>query len=352
VKSHPLLVPSPGSPAALGYRFPAEWEPHAATWLAWPHNPATWPGKFEPIPTVWQKLVRTLARFEPVNIFAGGEAVRRQAESLVGDVPQVTLHDIPTNDVWTRDHGPMFLAGPPGLPPSLVDWDYNAWGGKYPPFDLDNEIPRQVAELTGRRRFVPGIILEGGAVDGNGAGTILTTEQCLLNPNRNPHLGRLEVERHLADYCAARKVIWLGGGIVGDDTDGHIDDLTRFTDATTLVTLMEDDPADENHALLLENRKRLDAMRDPSGQPWRIVELPTPGRIERDGQRLPASYANFYVANGVVLMPGFGHPNDARAQAILQDLFPTRRVIVWPSLDLIWGLGALHCITQQQPAAR
>src|SRR5688572_13501930 len=190
-----MLTPTPGSPASLGYRFPAEWEPHAATWLSWPHKLETWPGKFEPIPAVWAQFVRTLAEFEPVHILAGGEPVLAQARDLVGGVPNVTIHDIPTNDVWARDHGPMFLAGD-GLPPALVDWEYNAWGGKYPPYDLDNLVPGHVARLTGRKMFKPGIILEGGAVDGGGRGTILTTEPCLLNPNRNPHLGKSQIEQY------------------------------------------------------------------------------------------------------------------------------------------------------------
>ena len=194
------------------------------------------------------------------------------------------------------------------------------------------------------------MILEGGSIEVNGAGTLLTTEACLLNPNRNPELSRKEIEQYLRDYLGVEQILWLGEGIVGDDTDGHIDDLTRFVDATTLVTIVEPDPADENFALLQENNGRLRALRDPSGNPWRIVELPMPGRIERDGQRLPASYANFYIANEVVIVPAFDHPNDARAQEILQALFPTRRVVLLPALELIWGLGAFHCITQQQPA--
>ena len=198
-------VPPSALPAALVYRMPAEWEPHAATWISWPHKRESWPGKFEPIPPLYARLIRTLAKFEPVNVLAGGAAVMAEAKSLVGGIPQVHLHDIATNDAWTRDHGPTFLVGPPGSAPALVDWGYNAWGGKYPPFDLDDAVPRRVAELTGRHRFTPGIILEGGAIDPNGRGTILTTEQCLLNPNRNPRLSRADMERYLADYLARRK---------------------------------------------------------------------------------------------------------------------------------------------------
>jgi agmatine deiminase len=225
-------------PASLGYRWAAEWEPQAAVWLSWPRNPNTWPGKFEPVPAEYAIFARAIADYQPVHILAGGE-VLAVAQKLVGGVKNITLHDIETNDSWCRDHGPSFLSGPAPhpnplpngareklLPPALVDWEYNAWGGKYPPFDKDNEVPRRVAEITGRRRFAAGVIMEGGAIEGNGAGTILTTESCLLNPNRNPHLSRSDVERYLKDYLACRKVLWMKGGEVsGDDTDGHIDQL-------------------------------------------------------------------------------------------------------------------------------
>ena len=310
---------APDSPASLGYRWPAEWERHAATWLAWPHKPETWPGKFEPIPAVWQQLVRTLAEFEPVHILAGGRDVMAQARAKVGQVPKVTLHDIATNDVWARDHGGMFLSGPAGLEPALVDWQYNAWGGKYPPFDLDNEVPAHMARLTGRRRFEPGIILEGGAVDGNGDGTILTTEPCLLNPNRNPQLGRADVERYLADYLCAKKILWLAGGIAGDDTDGHIDELARFVGPTTVVAAIETDPKDENYEPLQDNHRRLATMTDARGRPLEIVPLPMPRAMYYDDQRLPACYLNFYIANGVVVVPVFDDPADRVA---LRDVGP------------------------------
>jgi agmatine deiminase len=344
---------SAATPAELGYRLPAEWEPHAATWLAWPHKRATWPGKFEPIPAVWAELARLIAPFEPVHICAGGERVMAHARSLVGDVPNVTLHDIPTDDVWARDHGPMFLTRPPGrtdLAPALVGWRYNAWGGKYPPFDQDNDVPRRIAELTLRRRFTPGIILEGGAIDGNGQGTLLTTEQCLLNPNRNPHLSRADIERYLADYCGTKKVLWLGGGIAGDDTDGHIDELARFVAPTTVVAALESDRADENYEPLKENFDRLCGMSDAAGRPLEVVPLAMPRPLFYDGQRLPASYLNFYIANGLVVAPQFGDPADRAALETLGRLFPGRQVRGLGAVDLAWGLGAFHCITQQQPA--
>jgi agmatine deiminase len=341
---------SNATPASLGYRLPAEWEPHAATWLAWPHKPETWPGKFEPIPAVWATLVRTLAEFEPVHICAGGEAVMAEAKTRVGAMPNVVLHDIPTDDVWARDHGPMFLSGPASLPPALVDWEYNAWGGKYPPYDLDNAVPARVAELTRRRCFTPGIILEGGAIDGNGQATLLTTEQCLLNPNRNPQLSRADVERYLAEYCCATKILWLGGGIAGDDTDGHIDELARFVSPTTVVAALEDDPQDENYEPLHDNYRRLLTMSDARGRPLEVVPVPMPRPLFFEDTRLPACYMNFYIANGVVIVPQFNDPADSVAVETLARLFPGRQIRGLNAVDLVWGLGAFHCITQQQPA--
>jgi agmatine deiminase len=344
------LMPRGQTPAELGYRFPAEWEPHAATWLAWPHKPETWPGKFEPIPAVWAELVRNIAQFEHVHVLAGGKQVHSQAQSMVGHVANVTIHDVPTNDVWMRDHGPMFLSGPRGSTPALVDWEYNAWGGKYPPFDLDNLTPKFAAKVTHRKRFVPGIIMEGGALDSNGQGTILTTEQCLLNPNRNPKLSRSDVERYLVEYCGARKILWLGEGIEGDDTDGHIDELARFVSPTRVLTAVEEDTSDFNHAPLADNFRRLQSMTDADGRKLEVIPVPMPRRLEYDGQRLPASYMNFYIANGVVIFPTFDDLADEAVRKILQECFPTREIRGQDAVDLFWGLGAFHCITQQQPA--
>ena len=341
------------SPRALGYRMPAEWEKHDATWLTWPRPEGiSFPDSFENIPAMWAALAKQLAENELVhiNVFSeehevGIREALKKAAAPLGT--RIHLHPFPAYEPWCRDHGPIFVRNAQGL--AVVDWRYNAWGGKYPPCDLDDAVPQHVAKLLDLPLFSPPMILEGGSIEVNGAGTLLTTEACLLNPNRNPELNREQIEENLREYLGVEQILWLGDGIVGDDTDGHIDDLTRFIATTTLVTIVEDDPADENYTLLRENRKRLDAMRDPAGKPWRIVELPTPGLLERDGQRLPASYANFYIANEVVVMPAFDHPNDAKARDILQGLFPTRRVIAQPALDLIWGLGAFHCITQQQP---
>jgi agmatine deiminase len=357
-------------PAKLGYRWPAEWERHASTWLSWPRNPATWPDHFQSVPAEFATFVRTLAQFEPVNILAGGQAVMQQARELVGDVPHVTLHDIETNDAWCRDHGPTFLQSRPptrGAPPSsvgrqewhatesrpalaLVDWEYNAWGGKYPPFDKDNQVPRKIAELQGGRLFAPGIILEGGAIDGNGLGTVLTTKSCLLNPNRNPQLSQADVERYLRDYLGVSKVLWLTGGeIAGDDTDGHIDQIARFVSPRTVVVSVCDDPKDDNYAPTRLNWNELCNMTDQDGQPLSLVPLPLPAAKFVDGQRLPAGYCNFVFANGGVVVPQFEDAADAQAIKILQELLPDRRVVGSPSLNLIWGLGSFHCLSQQEP---
>jgi agmatine deiminase len=330
--------------------MPAEWEPHASTWLAWPHKLESWPGKFEPVPPIFAQFVKALARFEHINVLAGGDAVMSKARSLVGDVPNVTLHDIPTNDAWIRDHGPTFLVGPAGSTPVLVDWQYNAWGGKYPPFDLDNDVPRRIAEITGRQRFNPGIIMEGGAIDPNGRGTFLTTEQCLLNPNRNPGLSRADLEKYLADYLGAKKILWLGEGIEGDDTDGHIDELARFVGPRTVVAALEEDPADVNYKPLRENFTRLQHMTDEDDRPLEIIPLPMPRPMYHEDQRIPGSYCNFYIANGVVVVPEFADPADARVNETLRKLLPGREIVPIPARDLFWGLGAFHCMSQQEPA--
>ena len=343
------------TPRALGFRMPAEWERHEATWLTWPRREGiSFPDAYENIPAIWAGLAKLLAGGEQVhiNVFspeheAEVRAALQKAEAPLGT--RIHLHPFPAYEPWCRDHGPVFVRNEREL--AVVDWRYNAWGEKYPPCDLDDDVPKRVAEWMGLRLFSPPMILEGGSIEVNGEGTLLTTEACLLNENRNPGLSQKEIERHLRDYLGVEQILWLGEGIVGDDTDGHIDDLTRFVDAQTLVTIVEEDTKDENYELLRENTARLRAMLNPAGRPWRIVELPTPGRVEKDGQRLPASYANFYIANDVVVMPAFNHPNDAKARDILQGLFPTRRVVPGSALDLIWGLGAFHCITQQQPAA-
>lgn len=343
-------MPDSNTPASLGYRLPAEWEAHAATWLAWPHNRDTWPGKIERIPSVWAELARTLAQAEPVHVLAGQGEVMQEAQAMIGHLPNVTLHPIATNDAWIRDHGPTFLAGPSDAPPALVDWQYNAWGGKYPPYDLDNLVPMRIAEATGRRRFAPGIVLEGGAVDANGLGTILAAEDCLTKANRNPGLSKDAIERYLADYLGARHVVWLTGGIAGDDTDGHVDQLARFVGPTTVVAAVETSPADENYAPLDANRQLLENAADQDGRPLEVIVLPMPQPIHHRGQRLPASYVNFYIANGLVVVPQFEDPADREAMEILAAVFPNREVCGLPAVDLVAGLGAYHCVTLGEPA--
>jgi agmatine deiminase len=332
------------TPTKLGYRMPAEWEPHAATWLSWPRpDGISFPDRYDEILPTLGQMVRALAPHERVNINCRNEEVEAIARQTVGKTRNVRFHRIPSYEPWCRDHGPIFIKR--GRQLAIVDWGYNAWGGKYPPFDDDDAVPARIAELLGVPLFQPGIIMEGGALDVNGRGLLLTTEACLLNKNRNPHLSKRQIENSLKAYLGVTRIIWLGDGIVGDDTDGHVDDLTRFVKINTVVTVVEEDPRDENYAPLQDNLKRL----RKTG--LKIVELPMPGRVEYDGQRLPASYANFYIANNVVLLPTYRHKqNDQRAQEILQRLFPKRRVLPIDSTNLIWGLGSFHCLTQQQPA--
>jgi agmatine deiminase len=338
------------TPRELGYRMPAEWQPHAATWLSWPRpDGISFPDRYpEALPTLGE-MVRTLAPHERVDINVRDEEVEAVARRAIGDTGNVFYHYIPSYEPWCRDHGPVFVKR--GHELAIVDWDYNAWGSKYPPYDDDDAVPRRVAELLGLPVFSPGIVMEGGALDVNGEGTLLTTESCLLNPNRNPHLNQQQIEQHLREYLGVANIQWLGDGIAGDDTDGHVDDLARFVNPTTVVTVVEQDPQDNNYWPLQENRKRLRAMRDQDGTPLQVVELPMPGVIEYDRQRLPASYANFYIANGVVLLPTYrNQKTDAVAIETLQKLFANRRVVGIDSTNLIWGLGSFHCLTQQQPA--
>lgn len=335
--------------------MPAEWEAHRGTWLSWPHKEASWPGGFEPIPGIFANIVGHLVPHEEVHINVGDAALEASArEALRGcsvPVASVFFHRNPTNDAWCRDHGPVFVEQESAgrRDQVILDWGYNAWGDKYPPYDLDDVVPTRVGAELGIPVMVPGMVLEGGSIDLNGAGTLLTTEQCLLNPNRNPTLSREQIEAALREYLGARHILWLGEGIEGDDTDGHVDDLTRFVDPVTVVTAVEEDRADTNYEPLRDNLARLRSMSDQDGHPLRVVELPMPPALYREGQRLPASYANFYIANGVVLLPGFDPARDERARGVLQSLFPTRRVIVIDCTDLVWGLGAIHCVTQQWP---
>jgi len=332
--------------------MPAEWTPHAATWLSWPRpDGVSFPDRYDEVLPTFGEIVRALAPHEPVHINVRDDAIESIARRAIGEhEPNVFYHRIPSYEPWCRDHGPIFVARGHDL--AVVDWRYNAYGNKYRLHDDDDAVPQRVAELLGLDVFSPGIVLEGGSIDANGAGTLLTTTSVLLNPNRNPQLTQPQIEQYLRDYLGVSNILWLGNGIAGDDTDGHVDDLTRFVNPTTIVTALEHDPHDVNYTPLQENLMRLKTMRDQDGRPLRIVELPMPGVVEYRGQRLPASYANFYIANHVVLLPTYRNPStDKAALDTLQHLFPDRRVIGIDSTNLIWGLGSFHCLTQQQPAA-
>lgn len=344
---------SPQSPKQLGYRMPAEWEPHAATWLAWPKDPVTWPDRVEQARQVFVQMIEALTPHERVHLLVDDEAaerevkVRLQASRIV--LKNLSVHRIPTVDSWIRDYGPNFLKGPRGL--AYNRWIFNAWGGKYESLMADDGIPERLATIIDRPMFTPGLVLEGGSIEVNGQGCVLTTEQCLLNKNRNPGLSREQIETALREYLGVEQVLWLGEGVEGDDTDGHIDDITRFVAADTILTAVEEDPADRNHLPLKENLQRLQSLRDSRGRAFRVLTLPMPGPVCSDEGRLPASYANFYIANGVVLVPIFGHANDAKALKVLSEVFLDREIVGIRCEDLVWGMGAIHCVTQQQPSA-
>ncbi len=296
-------------------------------------------------------MIEALVESEQVCINVCNGAHEAEAREVLRGLPmeRMSFHSIPTNEPWCRDHGPIFLTRDLDPRLAIVDWDYNAWGNKYPPFDLDEVVPTRLAQILNVPLFYPRMILEGGAIDVNGAGALLTTESCLLNPNRNPNLRREEIEQRLRDFLGVREILWLGDGIAGDDTDGHIDDLARFVSARTVVAVVEDDPQDENHAPLQENLARLRELKT-GGRTIDIAPLPMPKKIMREGLRLPASYANFYVANTCVLVPTFADSADQVALSILRECFPSRRVIGIDCRELIWGLGTFHCLTQQQPS--
>ena len=340
------------TPAQLGYRMPAEWEPHVGTWLTWPRREGiSFPDLYDRIPPILAAMVRALAEDEGVFINVWDATMEAEVRSVLTQHDalndRVEFHHHPAYEPWCRDHGPVFVVNTSQR--AVLNWGYNAWGEKYPPYDLDNAVPEHIASVRGLPCFTPDMILEGGSIEVNGQGTLITTESCLLNPNRNPALDRTAIEQRLSDYLGVRKVLWLGEGIAGDDTDGHADDLTRFMDAQTVVTAVEPDSQHPNHPPLQVNLQRLQAMCTQDGDSLRVIELPMPKPVLDQGERLPASYANFYIGNRTVLMPAFGQSRDADAQAILQQCFPSRRVLPLDSTDLIRGLGSFHCLTQQEP---
>jgi len=339
------------SPGERGYRMPAEWEPHAGTWLSWPHNRDTWPETLAEVEQAFRAMVAALAGREPVHVNVLDAAHERHvAKRLEGLGGAIHLHRIPTDDAWCRDHGPIGLVAE-AAPPLALDCRFNAWGGKYPPYDRDDAAARAMAAALGIEVHSEPLVLEGGAIEVNGRGALLTTEQCLLNPNRNPGMSRASIEARLRELLGVHEILWLGEGIAGDDTDGHVDDLTRFVGPAKVVTAVESDVADENHRALAANRERLQALRLASGAGLEILELPMPAPRVAGGQRLPASYANFYIANGVVLVPAFDDPMDTDAQGLLAHCFPDRRILPIDSRALVQGLGAVHCLTQQIPAS-
>lgn len=357
--NHPLhstfQFPNAETPKQLGYYFPAEFAKHNATWLSWPHKEASWPGKIESIYPPYAQFIKFVAEGEKVNINVWDEAMKQKAlrylQEAGADLSEINFFIHPTNDAWCRDHGPAFLINPKAEQKKIIiDWGYNAWGGKYPPFDLDDNIPTLIANHYKIPVLYPGIVMEGGSVEFNGKGTLLTTTSCLLNENRNQHLNQNQIEEYLHNFYGVNKILWLGDGIVGDDTDGHIDDITRFVNEDTVVTVVETNKQDENYELLQENLKTLKKLRLENGKQINIVELPMPAAIVHDDMRLPASYANFYIANKYVVVPTFRDKNDDAALQIIQGCFPDRKVIGLDSVDIIWGLGSFHCLSQQEPA--
>ena len=365
------------TPVELGYYMPAEWTRHTATWLSWPKDPETWPERVPRVREIFLDMMAALAPHEIVNLLVDDAETENTVRARCGfeGAENVHFHQIPTVDSWIRDYGPNFLIrdessakkwhahlardSRAGRPCHLAynDWTFNAWGNKYSELKKDDAIPALLESFLQVPRFAPGIVMEGGSIEVNGAGCVLTTEQCLLNENRNPQLSGREIEEYLKNYLGVRKVLWLGEGIVGDDTDGHIDDIARFVGPNTIVCVVEEDPEDANYELLQDNLKRLQHMTDADDRPFEIVMLPMPGVVggtstdSRNLDRLPASYANFYIGNGVVLAPIFGHANDRRALQTLEQLFPTRRVVGINCEPLVWGMGTIHCVTQQQPEA-
>jgi agmatine deiminase len=348
------------------YRMPAEWEPHAATWLAWPHYKLDWPGKFEPIPWVFAEIIRYLSRDERVELIvkdAAAEKLARKTLRLAHALNEnVRFHRWPTDRVWTRDSGCAFVypcgadtAVRAGSGLSAIKWQFNAWA-KYPNWKQDEKIGTEMANAAGADEVRPclekkRIVLEGGSIDVNGQGTLITTEECLLSrvQQRNPGMNKRDYEKVFAQYLGATNIIWLGSGIVGDDTHGHVDDITRFVSPDTVITCVDADPASENYEALRDNVRRLRDATVEDGKPLATIDLPMPAPVYFDGRRLPASYANFYIANRTVLVPVFNDPNDRVALDIFADVFPDREIVGIYCGDLIWGFGAIHCMTQQQP---
>jgi len=342
------------TPRELGYSMPAEWERHDAIWLSWPHDPMTFPDRIERVEQVYLKIISAIHKSEDVNLFVRDGAMKEQAASMLAqedvDLEKIRFFVRDYADVWFRDYGPIFVTNREQGKLAMVHWIFNAWGGKYDELRRDTVIPSIINRHMRIGYFQPGIVMEGGSIDVNGRGTLMTTEQCLLNENRNPHLDRAGIETYLRDFLGVSHFIWLKQGVAGDDTDGHIDDIARFVSPDTILCAYEEDEADENHEVLEENFETLQASNDQDGNPLRVVRLPMPGFVGDEKGRLPASYANFYIGNNVVLVPVFGHENDRIAIRTIQDVFPDRKTIGIDCSDLVYGLGTIHCISQQQPS--
>lgn len=351
------------TPRELGFYFPAEFARQVALWLSWPHKEESWPGKLDTIYDPYAEFILQVADHQRVSINVNDGAMHHDAiDKIVNSsyakkmtdldslIDNITFYYHPTNDAWCRDHGPAFLIHHENQSKAIVDWGYNAWGDKYPPYDLDDVIPTLIGEKLGLQVFHPKIVMEGGSVEFNGKGTLLTTKACLLNKNRNPHLTQYEIEQYLIEYYGVEHILWLEDGIIGDDTDGHIDDITRFVNEDTVVTVIEKDKSDDNYDLLKHNLKLLQGMRLQDGKQLNVVTLPMPSQVIYEGERLPASYANFYISNEKVIVPTFrDDKNDEEAMDILSECFPNRKVIGIDSVDIIWGLGSFHCLSQQEP---
>jgi agmatine deiminase len=334
--------------------MPAEWEKHDAIWLAWPYDQTTFLDRVERVEAVYVQIVKEIHVCEQVNLFVIDEPTKKKATKMFTeakiDLGRINFYVSDYADVWFRDYGPIFVKNQ-NHELAIIHWDFNSWGEKYETLLKDKQIPEVINKKMSLRCFKPGIVLEGGSIDVNGKGTLLTTEQCLLNRNRNPHLGKKDIEKFLSEYLGATNFIWLKCGILGDDTDGHIDDLARFVSADTIVCAYQDDQNDVDYDALKENYDILCQARDQDGEKFKIIKLPMPKVVSDEDERLPASYTNFYIGNQKVLVPVFDHPNDGVALGILQELFPTRKVVGIPCVDLVYGFGTIHCISQQQPCS-
>jgi agmatine deiminase len=357
IKTSPnyLLITMNDIPASKDYRMPAEWEPHSGTWLTWPHDQETWPDQdMDQVDSDYLQIVKAIAQREQAHILVQDKSAEQDLSKKLQangvNMSQVFLYDIPTNDSWIRDYGPNFLIreNEDRREVAVNDWDFDSWGRKYK-WELDDLVASVIAEQLEIPIFKPEIVLEGGAIEVNGRGTCLTTDSCILNPNRNGGIRREKMEEFLRKYIGASKIIWLSGDLEGDDTDGHIDNLARFVNPTTIVCSLEENERDANYLGLKHNYERLQAAKDQDGNPFQIIPLPMPGYVGTKKERLPASYANFYIINNAVLLPVYGHPNDEKALEILTPLFPEREIIPISCKTLIWGLGGIHCLTQQQP---